>query len=344
MSSTREFANFLTALVTNRIYDPVMVWGPPGVGKSNTISNVAKKEGLQLIDVRISQITPADLRGLPAPNLEEGTFGYLPPDFLPKPGSPAGILFLDEITQAPPAVQAVTQQLILDRCVGSYKIPDNWFIWAAGNRQQDKTSVYNMPTALANRFHHVDVGADFDTWKMDYALGNIDDTIISFLSLRPELLHKMQVDSTAWPSPRSWSMADRLHKAGLDIGYAVGSATASEFNTFIQIYTKLPDLDKIADGNGNQIEWPKQEDLCYATAVGLQSKCLTANKEEILHIMKWLAAKGRPEYSLRVFNELVDLGTERVPSLVHLLQRINRDADLKLFMQKSEALYKAADN
>jgi len=343
MSTAREFATFLNALVNNRIYDPVMVWGAPGIGKSSTVIQIAKQHNLELIDLRISQITPADLRGLPAPNLQEGTFEYLPPSFLPRPGAPAGILFLDEITQAPPAVQAITQQLILDRRVGNYKLPDSWFVWAAGNRQQDKTSVYAMPTALANRFHHFDVVADFDTWKLDYAIEHLDPAIISFLSLRPELLHKMNVDSVAWPSPRSWAMANRLYQADISISHAVGPATSAEFNTFLKVYQTLPDLDAIAKGQGDKIDWPKEESIQYAVTVGLQMKCIKATKAEIVNVIKWLGSKGKPEYSLRALNELIEMGPERIPHLGHMLQSINKDPDLLAFIKQVNSLKRQAE-
>ena len=343
MSSTRELQSFLNTLVSNGIYDPVMIWGAPGLGKSSVVAATANQFNLKFVDVRISQITPADLRGLPAADIPNNSFKYLPPDFLPKAGDLPGVLFLDEITQAPPAVQAITQQLILDRRVGSYILPDNWFIWAAGNRQQDKTAVYSMPTALANRFHHVEVSIDFETWKLDYALANIDEAIVSFLSLRPELLHKMQVDSHAWPSPRSWAMANRLHQANLNIGYAVGPATAAEFAGFLIVYKDLPNLDAIVSGKGKDIKWPKQEvSAQYAVTIGLLQRCLKASNAELVNIVKWMAIKGRPEYSTKMLHELLDMGPKRVPGLLHLMSSINRDPDLDMFVGQAHELGKLA--
>lgn len=102
-----------------------------------------------------------------------------------------------------PAMQGIAQQLILDRRVGSYEVPQDWFIWAAGNRKEDRASVFEMPTPLANRFLHLQVLPDFDSFKI-YALARgFHEQIIAFLSYRPTLLHKIDPQNQAWPSPRS---------------------------------------------------------------------------------------------------------------------------------------------
>ena len=99
---------------------------------------------------------------------------------------------------APPALQGVAQQLILDRCVGSYHVPDNWFVWAAGNRKEDRAAVFDMPAPLANRFLHLKVESDFDSFKV-YALEKqIHEQIIAFLSFRSTLLHKFDPQQPAW--------------------------------------------------------------------------------------------------------------------------------------------------
>ena len=150
--SMKQLTTFLNKIIETKIQSSIMIWGAPGIGKSSIISQVAKSNGLDLIDLRISQLAPTDLRGIPVPG--ENVAQWYPPEFLPKEGR--GILFLDEINMAPPAVQGIAQQLILDRKVGSYRVPDGWFVWAAGNRKQDHAAVFDMPAPLANRFIHLE--------------------------------------------------------------------------------------------------------------------------------------------------------------------------------------------
>ena len=142
-----QLTAFLERLISEQLNISAMIWGAPGIGKSSIVSAAAKNSGYDFIDLRLSQLAPTDLRGLPVAihpknNVERGISKWYPPEFLPKTGK--GILFLDEINMAPPAMQGVAQQLILDRKVGNYKVPEDWLIWAAGNRKEDRASVYEL--------------------------------------------------------------------------------------------------------------------------------------------------------------------------------------------------------
>jgi MoxR-like ATPase len=156
-----DLKTYLDRLITNNLKISTMIWGAPGIGKSSIVSQLATVHDLEFIDVRLSQLAPTDLRGLPV--AENGVSKWFPPEFLPHKGR--GILFLDEINMAPPAMQGMAQQLILDRCIGSYRVPDDWFVWAAGNRREDRAGVFEMPAPLANRFLHLQVEANFESFK-----------------------------------------------------------------------------------------------------------------------------------------------------------------------------------
>jgi AAA domain (dynein-related subfamily) len=285
-----DLGRFLSTLVSEHVGHAVMIWGPAGVGKSSIVAQIAEANGLDFIDVRLSQLAPTDLRGLPVP--DGSVSRWLPPEFLPTGGD--GVLFLDELNMAPPTMQGVAQQLILDRKVGSYRLPDGWFVWAAGNRKEDRASVFDMPAPLANRFLHLDVEADLTSF-IDFGLANgLDERLAAFISFRPQLLHAMDARRPAWPSPRSWMMASRLIAAGLDISPAVGEAAAGEFEAFTAVYASLPNLDRILDGKGTSIDLPAEPSARYAMVLGLARRAQTAARG--LHGFRWLVQRADAEW------------------------------------------------
>lgn len=267
-----------------------MIWGAPGIGKSSIVAQVAQENDIDFVDVRLSQLAPTDLRGLPV--AEDGISKWYPPEFLPRTGK--GILFLDELNMAPPAMQGVAQQLILDRRVGSYIVPEGWYVWAAGNRKEDRASVFDMPAPLANRFLHLQVEADFDSFKT-YALETgVHEQAIAFLSYRPSLLHKIDPQQPAWASPRSWVMASLLHSAGLDITPAVGTGAVAEFAAFITLYNTLPSLAPILEGKGDNISFPSEPSIRYATTIGLTVRANSAN--QAYNAFTWLSRVATAEW------------------------------------------------
>ncbi len=281
---------YLNNLVNNSLQISTMIWGPPGIGKSSIVAQVAKEHKIDFVDVRLSQLAPTDLRGLPV--AEDGISKWYPPEFLPHSGR--GILFLDELNMAPPAMQGMAQQLILDRRVGSYVVPEGWYVWAAGNRKEDRAAVFDMPTPLANRFLHLQVEPDFDSFKA-YALATrVHEQIIAFLSFRSNLLHKLDPQQPAWPSPRSWVMASLLHKAGLDIAPTVGSETAAEFTAFIKLYQTLPELTRILNNSGDAIPFPEEPSVRYATTIGLAVRANDAI--QAYNAFTWLSKVAATEW------------------------------------------------
>jgi hypothetical protein len=285
-----DLGRYLSTLVSEQVVHAVMIWGPAGVGKSSIVAQCAAANHLDFIDVRLSQLAPTDLRGLPVP--DGNVSRWLPPEFLPTSGR--GVLFLDELNMAPPTMQGVAQQLILDRKVGSYRLPDGWFVWAAGNRKEDRASVFEMPGPLANRFLHLDVEADLGSFTAFGLANGLDERLAAFLSFRPQLLHAMDVRRPAWPSPRSWMMASRLLAAGLDIAPAVGDAAAGEFDAFTTVYASLPDLELVLEGKGRSITLPSEPSARYAMVLGLAIRARTAARG--LHGFRWLTKQADAEW------------------------------------------------
>ncbi|HEY1013270.1 MAG TPA: AAA family ATPase [Herpetosiphonaceae bacterium] len=326
-----ELKAYLNALVAHDIKLSTMIWGPPGIGKSSIVAQVAAAHKLEWIDLRLSQLAPTDLRGLPVP--EGGVSRWLPPEFLPQAG--AGVLFLDELNMAPPTMQGMAQQLILDRRVGSYEVPDGWFIWAAGNRKEDRGSVFDMPAPLANRFVHLEVEPDFASFK-DYALAAaIDEQLMAFLSFRTGLLHQIDTRQPAWPSPRSWMMADPLFKAGLDIAPVVGPVAAAEFQAFLAVYQHMPDLDAILRGEGSAIRFPEEPARRYAATIGLTLRVREAR--EGYHAFAWMAEQAGAEWVQLFAGDLFRLLRAR-GQMAALAQLIMQDQRLQQHVSQFQQL------
>ncbi len=258
-------------------HTPVMLWGPPGVGKSDMVREVGERHGVPVLDIRLSQMEPSDLRGIPfrVGDSVEWAVPALLPDA--ERHGPRGILFLDEITSAPPSVSAAAYQLILDRRLGHYEVPAGWAIFAAGNRQGDRGVTYTMPAPLANRFSHFEVEVNLDDWVAWAYRAGVDDRIIGFLRFRPELLFDFDPahNPVAFPSPRSWEFAHRaLQKFGDEPGLllgalqaCVGPAAGIELNAFLSTLDQLPDIQAIL--RGEEVQTPTEIDLQYAVASAL---------------------------------------------------------------------------
>jgi MoxR-like ATPase len=269
-------------------HTPVMIWGPPGVGKSQIIAQIAGKHQVPLIDIRLSQMEPSDLRGIPFRNQElvEWAIPAILPDA--ERHGPNGILFLDEITSATPSVSAAAYQLILDRRLGEYEIPDGWAIFAAGNRQGDRGVTYTMPAPLANRFSHFEFEVNLDDWVAWAYQNGIDERVIAFVRFRPELLFEFDPahNPMAFPSPRSWEFASRAlqkfeHNHEIRLGTlqaCVGPAAGIELNAFINNLDQLPDIDAIV--RGEQVSAPKEIDLQYAVAASLVGRAIKAKESD----------------------------------------------------------------
>jgi hypothetical protein len=268
-------------------HTPVMLWGPPGVGKSQMVALVALQHGMPVIDIRLSQMEPSDLRGIPF--RVEDRVEWAVPSMLPdvERHGVQGILFLDEITSVPPSVSAAAYQLILDRRLGAYTVPNGWAIFAAGNRQGDRGVTYTMPAPLANRFSHFDVDINLDDWVAWAYANGIDERLIAFLRFRPELLFEFDPahNPVAFPSPRSWEFAHRaLQKFGDvpdlltgSLQACVGPAAGIELSAFVDNLDKLPDIDAIV--RGDKVTVPRETDLQYAVAAALVGRAIRAKQE-----------------------------------------------------------------
>jgi len=257
----------------------VMLWGPPGVGKSQGVKQLASDlevntgKKVNVTDVRLLLFNPIDLRGIPTSNADKTLAIWLKPKIfhMDDNSDVINILFLDELSAAPQSVQAAAYQITLDRTVGEHKLPENCIVIAAGNRVTDKSVAFKMPKALANRLCHMEIKSDFESWKKWAVLNGINEKVIGFLSFRQTALDQFGTDDMlAFPTPRSWEMTSNILStvsANVEDVYplvsgCIGSGTAIEFRTWVKVYDQLPSMEDIF--SGMDVKVPSSPDSLYA--------------------------------------------------------------------------------
>ncbi len=263
----------------------VMMWGAPGVGKSQAVRQIAKGveertgKSVKVTDVRLLLFNPIDLRGIPTSNADKTLAVWLKPQIFQMDESDrvVNILFLDELSAAPQSVQAAAYQITLDRVVGEHKLPDNCIVIAAGNRTTDKSVAFKMPRALANRVMHIEVEGSFESWRRWAVQSGVNPKVIGFLSFRRDYLidTESKDEDLAFATPRSWEMVSNILNAVCDdvdkmyymIAGLVGSGMAVEFRTWANIYGKLPKIEDIFNGKNPPI--PKSTDALYALVASM---------------------------------------------------------------------------
>ncbi|MGO1871900.1 MULTISPECIES: ATP-binding protein [Halomonas] len=258
---------------------PLMLWGPPGVGKSSVVRQVAEQQGIGFIDIRLAQREPIDLRGLPVPDHERGVVDWLLAGEWPRDPNSRGILLFDELTAADRSLQVAAYELILDRRLGDlYRLPPGWLVVGAGNRSEDRAVAQTFSSALANRFCHISLTPDLDTWTRWAAGEGLHPDVTAFLRFRPECFFDMEGNvEQGWPSPRSWTRvaqslnhSTRLPAAtqALMVHGLVGQGAATEFLAFRDWALKLPDIPAMLNGKA-PIDIPTRADQRYAFCAGL---------------------------------------------------------------------------
>lgn len=276
------------------------IWGDPGIGKSDTVRAVAEAMKLSLIDLRLSIYDPTDLKGFP---VVKGTgkneaMHFVPPAVLPTKGK--GILFLDELPAAPPAVQAAAYQLILDKRLGEYTLPAGWHIVAAGNFARNGGVHYTLPAALANRFIHIELEACAESWDAWAMENGVSDLTRAFIRFRPALLHDMDSRNggMAFPTPRSWKFADDLAQQKLGLAEqlellkgTVGEGAATEYLGFMKTAAELPSASEILI-SPDTAPVPTSPAAKYAVTTLLESRAEKINFKQCMTYMQRL----EPEY------------------------------------------------
>ena len=331
-----EFINLMVNYATSKVgknqdryispkdVNPIMLWGSPGVGKSQAMRQVGEVLGkklnkkVEITDVRLLLFSPTDLRGIPVADAKKELAIWLRPKIFQMDSSEEilNILILDEISAAPPSVQAAAYQIVLDRQVGEHRIPDNCIIMAAGNRVTDKSVAYKMPKALGNRLCHINIEIDVDDWKRWAIPNDIDSTILAYVNTDPIKLDKFDhsTDDNAFATPRAWEKVDGVLKIlGLENGMPlisglIGEALAYDFMTYTKVFEDIPNIDHILQGKGAKA--PTRPDINFALVSALVSRVFKVNDEELDNILRYALDKMGADFAVLVYKDLVKAGDE----------------------------------
>jgi hypothetical protein len=261
---------------------PVFLWGPPGIGKSQIIADLTKELGGLCIDLRLGQMEPTDLRGIPFYNKDIGKMDWAEPIDLPSKELaeqyPIITLFLDEMNQAAPAVQGSAFQLVLDRRLGKYVLPDNVVIVAAGNRESDKGVSFRMPTPLANRFVHLEVRQDYDSWNEWAVKNRVHKDVVGYIGFAKNDLFDFNPRSAsrAFATPRSWSFVSQFlydddatdgELSDLIAG-TIGDGLAVKFMVHRKVAGQMPNPSEILAGKVKELK-VKEVSAMYSLTVSM---------------------------------------------------------------------------
>jgi len=277
-----------------RLRIPVIVWGPPGIGKTARISQLANRLGLPLTTLIASIREPSDF-GFPRVS-DDGVLELCPPSWVKKLQAQGNaILFLDELSTVPRAVQAPLLRIIQEKVVGDEQLPNGVAVVAAANPPAQAAGGWLLAPPLANRLLHLEATADVDEWAQWAIMqSEMHALVAAFLKTQPELLFKMPEDphkaSMAWPSPRSWDSGAHVAAGFRDkeeqilaFTAAVGEVAALTFGEWYDA-RDIPDPETLL-ANPDDFTPPMRMDRQYAVLTSVAAAVLR-NKTR----PRWFAA------------------------------------------------------
>lgn len=307
-----------------------MLHGPPGIGKTEIVQTLAAETGARLYDLRLTTIDPQDLRGLPYFDMERRRTVWFRPEDLPDDPAKRSVLFLDELTAAPPHLQPTVYGLLQERRVGMHLLPDSCFVVAAGNTVEDGAIAYEMGTALSDRLIHLNLTAQADDWLTGYALPRgLDPAVIAFIRTRPELLdttgQALRHGEMIACTPRSWARVSALMTAlpdrrlrNLAIAGVIGEAAAAEFLLIADDIAASVHLEALlaADRGERLALYPASMHGMTALVYALITRADGDRMAAVIEIMAELRELGAQRGGVFAAMPLAELGTHGFELLI----------------------------
>jgi len=302
---------------------PPMLWGPPGIGKSQGAEQLCRRleeqtgRKIHFHQLILNKCDPSKVEGMALipPGGQEVI--YVPPSYVKdmKPGKGhLNVLKLGELPDAVPMVQKLANSILLDRYVGDFPLPDNCIVLADGNRMIDQCATNKTPNSVANRLMHIEIESDFAGWKRWALKNGVHPAVIGFLSWQPNLLSEAQPSQAdlAFPTNRTWTAAGKvldLLEADPDgaaelMAGCVGAAAAGEFRRYWKVYDKLPSMEAIFQGRAAKI--PTSPDALYGVIAGMAAYAaqpgMALETAQLANSIRY-AMKLRPDYSAMLLQD-----------------------------------------
>lgn len=344
----REFQECVEFNIEHGIKHAVLGLGAPGVGKSQIVQQIGKKFGYKVIDIRLAQMSEVEIGGLIYPNEERTKTKWLSPEILPdeERDGKNTILLLDEITSCPKRVQVAAYQLILDRKVGQYRLPEGTFVIALGNREDDDGVYIQLAGPLADRFeiHYIDV--DFASWKYDFALKHdVHPMVVNYLTFKPSALHnqKEEEESMVFSTPRSWERVSDILKIDNDItknvvrNKIIGNIGLTEGTQFIEFCKNNVNGVSAEDFIANKAKAPKEPEklailvaaltdpLLYLQKYHSASELTQEQRKQVEATIKALFRLNSSEFTIVGLRNLLEMNRVVVKEIFALVDDLSID-------------------
>lgn len=331
-------------------------WGTMGIGKSFKVRDaartLAKEMNLEftedlshindpkyflVIDVRLSQCDPSDLRGIPVFEKEDLSTRWCPPSTFPRKGT--GIILFDELNLAPPLVQASAYQFILDRQLGEYVVPEGYSVIGAGNRLEDRANVFEMASPLSNRMGHVQLDPpSVETWTTWAARNDIDPRVIGYLNFKQGSLFAFdtRLKEKAFGTPRTWHFVSDLIKdiptsnlpmLKLYTGSLVGEGEATSFTGFLKLKDQLSPIAEYFK-RPETINLPEKVDLRWALVTSVVEYYKAHNNDKTLLGLIKLLKRFSEEYAVftlklsYAIDPSIQAKLQKIPEATSLAQKL----------------------
>ncbi len=281
----KEFRECVEYNIEHNIKHAILGLGAPGVGKSQVIRQIGKKYGFKVIDVRLAQMSEVEIAGLIYPNESRTKTVWLSPEILPdeERDGKNTILLLDEITSCTKRVQVAAYQLILDRKIGQYRLPEGTFVVALGNREDDDGVYIRLAGPLADRFEIHYIEPNFEDWKNDFALkNNVHPCVVNYLTFKPSALHNQKAEegSMVFATPRSWVRVSDIMHFDADVNNPVirhkiignvGEVEGMQFVEYCKKHAHFVNADDFLSGKSNAPSSPEEIAILVSSLVNKAS-------------------------------------------------------------------------
>ena len=301
---------------------PLWIWSPPGCGKTQLVKQAALENGFECPSLPPAvTLDPTDMRGIPFLGETESGTKYtswaVPKDLWPTDPKWKGVIFVDELPQAPPLVQSGFMQLTSPpHTLGSYVVPKGAVFVVCGNRKEDRAGTHNVITPLLNRFIHRDLVPSQPCWQVWARKAGLSATVRMYLAAYPQALSMFDPSSgdRAFPSPRSWEMAAKVVDVVPDnrrfstMAGIVGAGQATEFETFVTLRLSLPDRTDIYV-NPDTATVPSDPSLTWALCGAIADDAKTLKMPQLRCAIRYAARLGA-EYSVLLVRDMAQVAPQ----------------------------------